>query len=205
MRFRWHGQVRFLQWFSVIGLSLIVCAGTHAQSTTAATSLAKPQSTDIAPAVGDASHGYADSIISADDVLEVYVMDVPELSRQYRVSPSGTVDLPLLPNSVPAAGLTPSQLSDAVAKQLRNRGLVTNPHIVITIVSSRVKAVSITGAVKMPQIYPVFGRTTLLDVLSQSQGANLTRPNNFPKCWRRSKARKSLDSTSGDGVTIRSC
>src|ERR1019366_7109947 len=160
---------------------------------------------DIAPAVGDSSHGYGDSIISPDDVLEVYVMDVPELSRQYRVSPSGTVDLPLLPNSVPAAGLTPSQLSDAVAKQLRNRGLVTNPHIVITIVSSRVKAVSITGAVKMPQIYPVFGRTTLLDVLSQSQGANLTRPNNFPKCWRRSKARKSLDSTSGDGVTIRSC
>src|SRR5664280_2710096 len=164
MRFRWHGQVRFLQSLSVIGLSLIVCAGTHAQSTTAATSLAKPQPTDIAPAVGDASHAYADSIISADDVLEVYAMDVPELSRQYRVSPSGTVDLPLLPNPVPAAGLTPSQLSDALAQQLREKRLVTDPHIVVTIVSSRVKAVSITGAVKMPQIYPVFGRTTLLDV-----------------------------------------
>jgi polysaccharide export outer membrane protein len=97
-------------------------------------------------------------------------MDVAELSRQYRVSPSGNIDLPLLPNPLPAAGLTPSQLSEAIGKQLRDRGLVTNPHIVITIVSSRVKAVSITGAVKMPQIYPVFGRTTLLDVLSQSQG-----------------------------------
>ena len=136
MRFRWHGQVRFLQSLSVIGLSLIVCAGTHAQSTTAATSLAKPQSTDIAPAVGDASHGYADSIISADDVLEVYAMDVPELSRQYRVSPSGNIDLPLLPSPLPAAGMTPSQFSDALGKQLHDNGLVMNPHIVVTIVTS---------------------------------------------------------------------
>jgi polysaccharide export outer membrane protein len=170
MRFRWHGQVRFLQCLSVIGLSLSVCTGVNGQSTTAATASSKPPSTGAPVALGGSSEKYGDSIISPDDVLEVYVMDVAELSRQYRVSPSGNIDLPLLPNPLPAAGLTPSQLSEAIGKQLRDRGLVTNPHIVITIVSSRVKAVSITGAVKMPQIYPVFGRTTLLDVLSQSQG-----------------------------------
>ena len=49
-------------------------------------------------------------------------------------------------------------------------GWLPNPHIVVTIVSSRLKSVAITGAVKMPQIYPVFGKTTLLDVLSQAQG-----------------------------------
>ncbi len=97
-------------------------------------------------------------------------MDVPELSRQYRVSPSGNVDLPLLQNPVTAAGLTPSQLSDVLAQRLRDEGLVTNPHIVVTIISSRLKSVAITGAVKMPQIYPVFGKTTLLDLLSQAQG-----------------------------------
>ena len=78
--------------------------------------------------------------------------------------------LPLLPDSLTAAGLTPSEFSDALGKQLRESGLVTNPHIVVTIISSRLKSVSITGAVKMPQIYPVFGKTTLLDVLSQAQG-----------------------------------
>ena len=35
---------------------------------------------------------------------------------------------------------------------------------------SRVHAVTIAGAVKRPQIYPVFGKTTLLDVLSQAEG-----------------------------------
>jgi polysaccharide export outer membrane protein len=170
MRFRWHGQVRFLQCLSVIGLSLSVCTGVNGQSTTAATASSKPPSTGAPVALGGSSEKYGDSIISADDVLEVYVMDVAEISRQYRVSPSGNIVLPLLPNPLPAAGLTPSQFSDSLARQLRDRGLVMNPNIVVTIASSRLKAVSITGAVKMPQIYPVFGRTTLLDVLSQAQG-----------------------------------
>jgi polysaccharide export outer membrane protein len=94
------------------------------------------------------------------------------LSRQYRVSPSGTVVLPLLSDQVKASGLTPSEFSDSLAKQLHDSGLVTDPHIVVTIISSRLKSVAITGAVKMPQIYPVLGKTTLLDMLSQAQGLN---------------------------------
>ncbi len=113
-----------------------------------------------------------DSLITADDVLDIYVMDVPELSRQYRVAPTGTVTLPLLTEPVKAGGLTPSEFSDALAKQLHDSGLVTDPHIVVTIISSRLKSVAITGAVKMPQIYPVLGKTTLLDMLSQAQGLN---------------------------------
>jgi len=124
------------------------------------------QNSSVVPA----NFGDAESIISPDDVLEVYVMDVAELSRQYRVSPTGKVVFPLLPDALSAAGLTPAEFSDALGKQLRDRGLVTDPHIVATIVGSRLKAVSITGAVRMPQIYPVFGKTTVLDVLSQAQG-----------------------------------
>ena len=102
-----------------------------------------------------------------------YVMDVPELSRQYRVSPSGTVALPLLPDQVKASGLTPSEFSDALAKQLHDSGLVTDPHIVVTIISSRLKSVAITGAVKMPRrSIRCSSKTTLLDMLSQAQGLN---------------------------------
>jgi polysaccharide export outer membrane protein len=112
----------------------------------------------------------ADSLISPDDVLDVYVMDVAELSRQYRVSPSGNVSVPLLKEPIDASGMTANEFSEALSKQLSKSGLVTNPHIVVTIVSSRLKSVAITGAVKMPQMYPVFGKTTLIDVLSQAQG-----------------------------------
>ncbi len=142
----------------------------------AAFSQTPPSASGSSPAAGentsavDANFGDAESVISPDDVLEVYVMDVAELSRQYRVSPAGKVVVPLLSEPLTAAGITPAEFSDALAKQLREHGLVTDPHIVVTIVGSRLKAVSITGAVKMPQIYPVFGKTTLLDVLSQAQG-----------------------------------
>jgi polysaccharide export outer membrane protein len=42
--------------------------------------------------------------------------------------------------------------------------------VTVAIKESRVHAVTIAGAVKRPQIYPVFGKTTLLDVLSQAEG-----------------------------------
>ena len=125
---------------------------------------------------GDAAHSGvlpgpdSDLIINSDDVLDLYVMDVPELSRQYRVSPAGTVLLPLLDQPLPAAGTKVTAFADTVTRELREHGLVSHPHVIVSIASSRLMSVAITGAVKMPQIYPVFGRTTLLDVLSQAQG-----------------------------------
>jgi polysaccharide export outer membrane protein len=61
-------------------------------------------------------------------------------------------------------------LSERVANDLRDSGLISNPHVTVSIVQSRLSSVSITGAVRKPQIYPVFGQTTLLDLLSQAEG-----------------------------------
>ena len=108
--------------------------------------------------------------ISPDDLLDVYVFDVPEMSREYRVSPNGSIHLPLLSDSIVAAGLTPSRLSEVIGERLRANRLVGDPRVTIEVKESRVHSVAITGAVKVPQIYPVFGQTTLLDLLSQAQG-----------------------------------
>ncbi|MGC2109039.1 MAG: polysaccharide biosynthesis/export family protein [Candidatus Korobacteraceae bacterium] len=148
-----------------------IALGAHASAQAAITTIASKSQ----PAVGPNNLKQpqvtdSDSIISPDDVLDIYVMDVGELSRQYRVSPAGKVVLPLLPAPLNAAGMTPSQFSEELGKQLREKGLVSDPHIVVTILSSRLKSVAITGAVHQPQIYPVFGKTTLLDLLSQAQG-----------------------------------
>ena len=40
----------------------------------------------------------------------------------------------------------------------------------VEVKESRLHSVAVTGAVKKPQIYPVFAHTTLLDVLSQAEG-----------------------------------
>jgi len=111
-----------------------------------------------------------DYLIGIDDVLDVFIVDVPELSRQYRVSGGGTVTLPMLSTPVNAAGLTLSQFSELVTKELKTAGLVSNPHVSTSVNQSRLHAVAITGSVKRPQIYSVFSQTTLLDMLSQAEG-----------------------------------
>ena len=163
-------HIRFTLYSTVVAIVMLLPVGSNGQFSDLV--LDQPKSevnhelsgSKSSPTLGN------DSVISPDDVLDVYVMDVAELSRQYRVSPTGKVVLPLLPSPVDAAGLTLTEFSNSLSKQLRDNGLVSAPHIVATISTSRVKSVSITGAVKMPQIYPVFARTTLLDVLSQAQG-----------------------------------
>jgi len=109
-------------------------------------------------------------MIGVDDVLDVYIVDVPELSRQYRVSGNGTVTFPILSTPVTAAGLTLSQFSGQLTSDLKAAGLVSDPHVNTSVNQSRLHSVAITGAVKKPQIYSVFSQTTLLDMLSQAEG-----------------------------------
>ncbi len=120
-----------------------------------------------APAAASSEPEY---LISPDDVLEVYVLDVPELSRQYEVSATGKVTLPLLAAPLAAAGLTLEQFSRSVRQRLQEEGLVSDPRVSTAVRESRVHAVAITGAVRKPQMYRVLGRTTLLDMLSQAEG-----------------------------------
>lgn len=109
-------------------------------------------------------------VIDAYDVLNVDVVDVPQLSRDYRVAPDGTITIPLLASPIKAEGLTLTRLSAAISDRLRAAELVSQPHVVVSVKSSQAHAVAVAGAVRTPQIYPVLGPTTLLDVLSQAGG-----------------------------------
>ncbi|HZT71959.1 MAG TPA: SLBB domain-containing protein [Terriglobia bacterium] len=111
-----------------------------------------------------------DYIIAPDDELDIEVIDVPEFTRDYRVSPDGTLTLPMLPAPVFAAGLTPDQLAAMIAERLRAAGLVTNASVTVSVKSSHAHSVAITGAVNNPQLYSIFGATTLLSVITQAGG-----------------------------------
>jgi polysaccharide export outer membrane protein len=111
-----------------------------------------------------------DYIISPDDVLFVSVYGAPDVSGEYRVSPTGQIVLALLSAPIVAAGRTPAQLSDLISEEYRRAEIYLHPRVTVAIKESRVHAITIVGAVKQPQVYPVFGKTTLLDVLSQAGG-----------------------------------
>jgi polysaccharide export outer membrane protein len=119
------------------------------------------------PAAQTASQEF---IVSPDDELSVDVLDVAELSKTYRVSPTGVINMPLLSKPVTAAGLTLQQLGDAIAEQLQAAGMVAHPHVTIQVAQSRLHAVAIAGAVRKPQMYQIYGKTTVLDALAQAEG-----------------------------------
>jgi len=111
-----------------------------------------------------------DYVINAEDVLTVYVYDVPELSREYTVSTGGTVTVPLLPKPVQAAGLNPDEFAHALEDDFRQSGRLSRPQITVAIRESRRSVVTVDGAVNAPQALPVFSRTRLLSILTRCGG-----------------------------------
>jgi len=113
-----------------------------------------------------------ETLISAGDLLFIQVFDVEQMTREYRVSGTGAVDIPLLPEPVKVSGLTPHQAAEAIAQKCIKAGVLTHPQISITVRESRVLSVAVAGAVKTPQLYQVFGRVSLQDILAQAGGVS---------------------------------
>ena len=109
-------------------------------------------------------------VIGAGDLLGVEVFDVPELSRDTRVSETGYISLPLLPSKIRAQGLTPFQLQDKLAELLQTNGLVTTPEVTVTIKEQHGQPITVIGEVKSPQVIQSLGKTTLIEALSRSGG-----------------------------------
>src|SRR6516162_8232554 len=65
--------------------------------------------------------------IGNGDLLSIMVFDVPELTRDVRVSRAGTIALPLVPARLHIAGLTEMQARQAIADVLEANGLVSHP------------------------------------------------------------------------------
>jgi len=159
----------------IIAALLVAVLGFHANAALAvsdspgklAPASASEHPAGSASAVSPAMGGIG---IAAGDLLEINVFDVPELSRTYRVHSGGQIDMPLLARPIQAAGLGPDQLASVLANDLQKSGLVSHPRITVEIKESRSRSVTIVGAVKKPEMIQVFGRTTLLDAISQAGG-----------------------------------
>src|SRR5205823_13871416 len=99
-----------------------------------------------------------DYVISPEDQLEIYVLDVPELSRTYRVSQGGQIDVPLLPEPLAAAGLTTGRLSQVIAEKLKQAGMVEHPHVTVQVMQSRLHSVAIAGGESRRRINPTWAK-----------------------------------------------
>ncbi|HTW25110.1 MAG TPA: polysaccharide biosynthesis/export family protein [Candidatus Baltobacteraceae bacterium] len=113
-----------------------------------------------------------DAVIGSGDILHVDVFDVPELSRDVRVSDTGDISYPLIPGKILVAGLTPFQLESKLEELLLANGLVSHPQVSVFVKEQNSQPVTVVGAVGHAMVYQVIRPTTLLEVLTQAGGVS---------------------------------
>lgn len=139
----------------------------------------------LAPAT-PGSDGY---IIGSQDVLEISVFKVPELSKLTQVSEAGTIGFPLVGN-VKAAGRTAQQVEADLAKALGGKYL-QSPQVTVMIKEYNSQRATVEGAVKKPGVYPLRGKTTLMQVLAMSEGVDTATASSTVVVFRQEGGKKS--------------
>jgi polysaccharide export outer membrane protein len=104
------------------------------------------------------------------DLLHIEVFDVPELSRDVRVSESGDITYPLIPGKIVTIGLTTYQLEQKLAQLLIENGLVSHPQVSVFVKEQNSQPVTLVGAVAKPMVYQIIRPTTLLELLAEAGG-----------------------------------
>ena len=106
--------------------------------------------------------------IGPSDLLEVSVFQVPELSRTVRVNGRGELTLPLI-GQVQAGGLTGQQLEERIAQKLKATYL-QDPQVSVFIKEFISQRVTVNGSVNKPGVFPISGRTTLMQAIAMAGG-----------------------------------
>jgi polysaccharide export outer membrane protein len=116
---------------------------------------------------GAADPGPGDYRIGPEDILQISVWKNDAMSKTVPVRPDGKISLPLV-NDVQAAGLTPLELRDVLAKGLAE--YIPNPEVSVIVNEVRSFKVSVIGEVLKPSRYELKSRATVLDALALAGG-----------------------------------
>ena len=109
-----------------------------------------------------------DYIIGAEDLIEVSVYELPDMNKTVRVSGEGLISLPFV-GEIKAEGLTQQELEKTI-KGLLSERYITNPQVTVFIKEYKSKRASVIGAVENPGSYPLIGKRTILEIISEAGG-----------------------------------
>jgi polysaccharide biosynthesis/export protein len=139
---------------TIFGLALLTCADF---------SLAQEKTIPQGEVAAD-SDSY---VIGAEDVLAIHVWREDVLSQKVPVRMDGKISLPLI-EEIPAAGLTPLQLKDALTEKLKE--FIENPTVSVIVMEANSFKVYISGQIKSPGVYRLRSETSLLQLIPMVGG-----------------------------------
>lgn len=102
------------------------------------------------------------------DLLEIKVIEVPDVNGERRVGDDGSIDLPMV-GKVPVSGLTASEVADRIEAVLTAK-YVNRANVSVVIKDYANKPVSIIGAVQRPGSLNIAGRWDLLQAIAAAGG-----------------------------------
>jgi polysaccharide export outer membrane protein len=107
--------------------------------------------------------------IAPGDILDVSEVHTPEFHSVVRVSPSGTVTLPMV-HEVQVGGLDEKSAARTIEAALIAQGMLLHPLVSVLVTSYAGQDVSVLGEVVRPGVYPYTLHHRLLDLISAASG-----------------------------------
>ncbi|MFH1563060.1 MAG: polysaccharide biosynthesis/export family protein [Nitrospirota bacterium] len=102
------------------------------------------------------------------DILEIFVIEDPDLRKTVPVAPDGRISFPVIGN-INVLGITPAELSEEIASLLGKDYLV-NPRVTVSVIQSSSKKFSVMGEVERPGVFSVNEGVNLLKAIALSGG-----------------------------------
>jgi polysaccharide export outer membrane protein len=107
--------------------------------------------------------------ISPGDLLDISEVHAPEFHSAVRVSPTGTVTLPMI-HEIRLEGLDEQSAAHAIEAALVTQGFLLHPLVSVLVTSYAGQDVSVLGEVVRPGVYPYTLHHRLLDLISAASG-----------------------------------
>lgn len=106
-------------------------------------------------------------LIQTGDILDIKFFYNPELNEQVTVRPDGRISLQLA-SEIPAAGLTPAQLTETLVKNYEKE--LANPGITVIVRSFSSQRIYVDGEVVKPGMVNLVGPMTVLQSIAEAGG-----------------------------------
>ena len=106
--------------------------------------------------------------IAPSDMIQIHVLNQPDLDTQVRVAPDGTMSFPYA-GRFRAAGLTEDAIAARIKAALARADVVKDAQVVVSVLTFGTQF-SVQGAVQTPGVYPLDRPTSLTEALSRAGG-----------------------------------
>lgn len=112
-------------------------------------------------------------LIGPGDLVQVDVIDTPEMEQQVRVADSGSVSLAYI-GDIHLAGETPSQAAADIRAAFIRKRIMLHPQVTVRVQEYATQDVSVLGQVRTPGTYPITTPQSILKVLTLAGGLSET-------------------------------